>query len=71
MAWFDQAAAGNAQGIERSLACCRLCSERVTKCKPWADSLTPRERQQLGVVAGVAYVTPARPPGRPQPPKPA
>jgi hypothetical protein len=69
LTWFDKAAQGDSQGIERSLACCNLCSERVTKCKPWSLTLQPAERTRLGVVGGVSYVTPSRPPGRPGQPK--
>jgi hypothetical protein len=70
-AQYDKAAAGDELAIEKCLkvTCC-LCSERP-KCRAWSLTLQPAERTRLGVVGGVAYVTPSRPPGRPQPTKTA
>jgi hypothetical protein len=70
-AQYDKAAAGDELAIEKCVkVTCRLCSARRV-CASWAAGLTPAERQRLGVVGGVAYVTPSRPPGRPQPTKTA
>jgi hypothetical protein len=70
-AQFDRAAAGDELAIEKCVkVTCRLCSARQV-CASWAAGLQPAERQRLGVVGGVAYVTPSRPPGRQQQTKPA
>jgi hypothetical protein len=70
-AQFDLAAQGNGPAIEKCLVTCNLCPERPGACSSFAATQPPRELARLGVVAGVAYVTPSRPPGRQQQAKPA
>jgi hypothetical protein len=70
-ALFDRASTGQPEEVARALCVCRGCPERPGACSQWAATQPPRELERLGVVAGKSYVTPSRPPGRPQPTKTA
>lgn len=56
---FDLAATGNADAQRQALTVCSGCRQRA-RCAEWADTLTGRERRDLGVVGGLAPVVPVK-----------
>jgi hypothetical protein len=58
-ALFDRASTGDPFEVERALAVCSLCPERLV-CAGWAEGLPPAERSRLGVVGGRNYTTPPK-----------
>jgi hypothetical protein len=56
---FDAALTGEALAVDRALCCCNLCPEKGP-CGRYVDTLSPKQRQQLGVVANRDYTTPPK-----------